>query len=184
MWHGFATRDSDRRGSVSHQAWPSDALKGYSNILPITLETRPVLYSGWWSKTSQVVFLGALSFITRERCSTKDRSGSRNVCRACEEPLKPCQEIFFQQLTALFGEDKLIQSFSQHHRATKHAHVEGEHYAHCGKVANNPFSRPRHETAIDHQDINRWSNLALANIFCQELESLASSRVELSKKTV
>ena len=33
-------------GSVSHQAWSSSALKGYSNIFLIALETRPILYSG------------------------------------------------------------------------------------------------------------------------------------------
>ena len=33
-------------GSVSLQAWSSSALKGYSNIFLIALETRPILYSG------------------------------------------------------------------------------------------------------------------------------------------
>ena len=33
-------------GSVSRQAWSSSALKGYSNIFLIGLETRPILYSG------------------------------------------------------------------------------------------------------------------------------------------
>ena len=33
-------------GSVSPQAWSSSALKGYSNIFLIALETRPVLYNG------------------------------------------------------------------------------------------------------------------------------------------
>ena len=33
-------------GSVSPQAWSSSALKGYSNIFLIALETRPVLYKG------------------------------------------------------------------------------------------------------------------------------------------
>ena len=33
-------------GSVSPQAWSSSALKGYSNIFLIALETRPILYSG------------------------------------------------------------------------------------------------------------------------------------------
>ena len=33
-------------GSVSPQAWSSGALKGYSNIFLIALETRPVLYNG------------------------------------------------------------------------------------------------------------------------------------------
>ena len=49
--------------------------------------------------------------------------------------------------------------------------------------SNNPFTRLRHETAFDHQDINRLEgNLALADIFCQELESLAScTRAEPSK---
>ena len=33
-------------GSVFPQAWSSSALKGYSNIFRIALETRPILYSG------------------------------------------------------------------------------------------------------------------------------------------
>ena len=33
-------------GSVLPQAWSSSALKGYSNIFRIALETRPILYSG------------------------------------------------------------------------------------------------------------------------------------------
>ena len=49
--------------------------------------------------------------------------------------------------------------------------------------SNNPFSRHRHETAIDHQEINcEESDLALPDIFSQELESLASStRTEPTK---
>ena len=33
-------------GSVSHQAWSSSVLKGYSNIFLVALETRPVLFNG------------------------------------------------------------------------------------------------------------------------------------------
>ena len=57
-------------------------------------------------------------------------SDSRNCCRTREEPLKPCQEIIFSSTLFLFDGDKLIQSFSQHDRATKYAHVEDEHCTH------------------------------------------------------
>ena len=52
-----------------------------------------------------------------------------------------------------------------------------------GEKSNNPFSRLRHETAIDHQDINcEECDLALDDVFCQELESLTSStRTEPTK---
>ena len=38
---------------------------------------------------------------------------------------------------------------------------------------NNPFSRFRHKTAIDHQDIDsQESDLILADVLCQELVTL------------
>ena len=58
-------------------------------------------------------------------------SDSRNCCRTREEPLKPCQEIIFSSMLFFFlMETKLIQSFSQHCRATKCAHVGDERYTH------------------------------------------------------
>ena len=57
-------------------------------------------------------------------------SDSRNCCRTREEPLKPCQEIIFSSTLFFFDGDKLIQSFSQHNKATKYAHVEDEHCTH------------------------------------------------------
>ena len=108
-------------------------------------------------------------------------SDSRNGCRAREQPVKALSRNLFQQHVVLSGEDKLTQSFSQHYRATKHAHVEGTMLTE--ERGNNHFSRLRHETAIDRQDINRQEgDLALADIFCQELESFSScTRAEPSE---
>ena len=57
-------------------------------------------------------------------------SDSRNCCRTREEPLKPCQEIIFSSTLFFSMETKLIQSFSQHCRGSKYAHVEDEHCTH------------------------------------------------------
>ena len=47
VWHSFATRNSHRWGVMfPSKRGQANALKGYSNILPTALETRPVLYSG------------------------------------------------------------------------------------------------------------------------------------------
>ena len=130
MWHGFADRGSYRRGSVSPQAWSSSALKGYSNIFLIALETRPVLYNGVMiqDKPGRVLW----SFVLDHSWTSFNQrpSDSRNCCRTREEPLKPCQEIIFSSTLFFFDGDKLIQSFSQHNKATKYAHVEDEHCTH------------------------------------------------------
>ena len=42
-----------------------------------------------------------------------------------------------------------------------------------GERSNNPFSRFRHKTVIDHQDIDRQEgDLILADVLCQELVAL------------
>ena len=95
MWHGFATRDSHRRGfcitpSVVKQCFkrifkhfsycPGDATRSVQWVM---IQDKPgrVLRSfvldHSWTPFNQRLF------------------DSRNCCRTREEPLKPCQEIIF-----------------------------------------------------------------------------------------
>ena len=117
-------------GSVSPQAWSSSALKIYSNIFLIALETRPVL--GLWVMIQDKPGRTLRSFVLDHSWTPFNQrpSDSRNCCRTCEEPLKPCQGIIFSNTLFFSIGDKLIQSFSQHCRATKYAHVGDEHCTH------------------------------------------------------
>ena len=82
-------------------------------------------------------------------------SDSRNCCRTGEEPPKLARKSF----------SALIQSFSQHHRATKCAHVEDVHCTPLRKGATILFLVFVTKTAIDHQDIDtKESDLILADV--------------------
>ena len=74
--------------------WSCNALKGYSNILPSALETRPrsVQWVMVQDKPSRV--LGSFVLDDSRTLFNQRPSDSRNGCRAREEPLKPSQEIF------------------------------------------------------------------------------------------
>ena len=82
-------------------------------------------------------------------------SDSRNCCRTREESLKPCQEIIFSS-TLFFLMD---QSFSQHCRATKCAHVGDERCTHWGKEQHSFLSvlSQSHHWPPQHRQPRKWS---------------------------
>ena len=133
MWLGFATRDSDRRGFCISPSVVKQSCKRIFKHFSYCLgdSTR----SGQWVMIQDKPGRVLRSFVLDHSWTPINQrpSDSRNCCRTREEPLKPCQEIIFQQHVVLFDGDKLIQRFSQHCRATKCAHVGDERYTHWGK---------------------------------------------------
>ena len=118
------------------------------------------------------MFFGVLSLITRGRRSTKDYLTLEIVVGQVKN-LRSLPGNHFQQHVVLFNGDKLIQSFSQHYRATKYAHVDDVHCTPLRKSATILFLVFVTKTTIDHQDIDtQESDLILADVLCQELVTL------------
>ena len=130
MWHGFATRDSDRRGLCISPRVVKQCFKRifkHFSYCPGD-STHSVQWVIIQDKPGRVL----RSFVLDHSWTSFNQrpSDSRNCCRTREEPLKPCQEIIFSSTLFFFDGDKLIQSFSQHCRATKYAHVGDERCTH------------------------------------------------------
>ena len=130
MRRGFATRDSYRREfcitpSVVKQCFKR-IFKHFSYCPGDS--TRSVQWVMIQDKPGRVL----RSFVIDHSWMPFNQrpSDSRNCCRTREERLKLCQEISFSSTLFFSMETKLIQSFSQHYKATKKAHVEDEHCTH------------------------------------------------------
>ena len=141
-------------GSVSHQAWSSNAFKrDIQTFVLAPWKLGPFCSMGddprqarWCSWR----FVLDYSWTLRNQRP----SHSRNGCRAREEPLKPCQEILFSSTLFFSVNTKNCSKASCNTTGPRNMHMSRVGTVLTEERGKMCFSRFRHKTAVDHQDIN------------------------------